>query len=73
MCSNEVPRWARSDAVYCSSPCRQAAYRLRKRYDAAPEVSDEDFARALAGLLRLVRREGVTDDSRNADGSGGSS
>lgn len=46
----------RSDTVFCSSPCRQKAYRDRRR----AERVDRDFWSAVAGMFRFM------GDGRNA-------
>lgn len=56
---------ARSDAEFCSSACRQRAYRRRKK------ILDEHgtWENVLSHLVEESKRFGVTDsdsDSRNA-------
>ena len=73
-CGRPTDEHARKDARYCSSACRQRAYRERSR----PQPSDEEAARMIAELARMAAwfeqmrfppaeqgREGVTDTSRN--------
>ncbi len=56
-CCCDLDESTRSDSTYCSSACRQRAYRDRRRTERAAN----ELWSALAGLARLI------GDSRNAE------
>jgi len=56
-CRCDLDESTRSDSTYCSSACRQRAYRDRRR----TERVEHEFWAALAGLARFI------GDSRNAE------
>lgn len=53
-CSGPMPLMARSDARFCSSPCRQAAYRVRVAAE-RQRVASEQAARVPAELTSRPR------------------
>jgi primase-polymerase (primpol)-like protein len=53
-CTGPLPLMARADARYCSSPCRQAAYRERRRAD-RERVTLEQAARVPVELTERPR------------------
>lgn len=59
-CAGPLPLMARSDACFCSSPCRQAAYRARRKVQ-QERLAAEQRARIpaeLTGRPRWVRHKG---------------
>lgn len=44
-CSGEIPTSARTDAIYCTKRCRQAAHRFRRDHDASRTPADTTPAR----------------------------
>lgn len=59
---SEAIRGARSDAVYCSSACRQQAYRDRRRFRARwGDDPDEALRQLMAELQMRGYWSGVTD------------